>query len=254
MVKKRRIPIRYPLASTIQEPIIVRKRSRTTFQDGRSGGAWKVAYADFVTAMMALFIVLWLYTSPEEIQKAVSRYFRDAKAYDKKSGTTYPGTGDGLTANQAMKQKVVEAMKRSPDFDKLKANIQATVTGEGLRVELIEDHEGMFFDIGQPTLTHSAKDLLSELAHELGQMPNRLVIEGHTDAKQFRAGSAYGNWELSFDRANAARKLMEANGLRPNQVLLVSGFADCLPRDSTHPEDASNRRISVIVSYAHQLT
>jgi chemotaxis protein MotB len=148
----------------------------------------------------------------------------------------------------------MEAMKRAPDFDKLKANIQATVTGEGLRVELIEDHEGMFFDMGQPTLTGSAKDLLTELARQLGQMPNRLVIEGHTDAKPFRPGSAYGNWELSFDRANAARKLMEANGLRPNQVMLVSGFADCLPQNSRHPEDASNRRITVIVSYAHQLT
>jgi chemotaxis protein MotB len=213
-----------------------------------------VAYADFVTAMMALFMVLWLYTAPEEIQKAVSRYFRDAKAYDKQSGTAYPGTGEGLTGSQAMKQKVLEAMKRTPDFDKLKANIQVTVTGEGLRVELIEDQEGMFFDIGQPTLTQGAKDLLGGLAHELGRMPNRVVIEGHTDAKQFRPGSIYGNWELSFNRANAARKLMEANGLRTNQVFLVSGFADCLPLDSSHPKDATNRRISVIVSYAHQLS
>jgi chemotaxis protein MotB len=124
-----------------------------------------------------------------------------------------------------------------------------SVTGEGLRVELIESERGMFFESGSPLPSETGKELILRLTEQLRQLPNDLLIEGHTDAKPFTGRADYSNWELSTDRANAARRLMEANGIRPHQIVQVRGFADQNLRDKDHPEDASNRRISVIVRY-----
>ncbi|MEO7145455.1 MAG: flagellar motor protein MotB, partial [Bryobacteraceae bacterium] len=217
------------------------------------GGAWKVAYADFVTAMMALFIVLWLMNTNQDVQKAVGAYFRDPTGKGRQMGSGQAGVGDDLVVKKddmsKLKQKLAEAMKQMPDFQKLKNQVQMTVTGEGLRVELLETAKGMFFESGSAQPSESGKELLDTLAGELGKLPNNIMIEGHTDSKPFAAKGAYTNWELSSDRANAARRLMEDSGLRPKQVTQVRGFADQRLRKPAAPEDPSNRRISVIVQY-----
>jgi chemotaxis protein MotB len=122
------------------------------------------------------------------------------------------------------------------------------VTGEGLRIELLETEKGMFFETGKPEPTTTGKDLLIKLSQELGAMPNSILIEGHTDSKQYQ-GAKYSNWELSADRANSARKIMEDNGLRPDQVTQVRGFANQQLRVPDKPDDPSNRRVSIIVQY-----
>jgi chemotaxis protein MotB len=231
--------------------IIIRKKSG--HGGGHHGGAWKVAYADFVTAMMALFIVLWLLNSSQEVQKAVAGYFRDPRGSGKKMGSAFGGTGESVTVDRKnlskLKDKLQQAMKETPKFEMMKDNVQMTVTGEGLRIELIENEKGMFFESGQAKPTDRAKDLLVELAKQLGQMPNTILIEGHTDAKPFGDNQEYTNWELSVDRANAARKLMQNSGLKPNQVVEIRGYADQELRVPDKPEDPSNRRISIIIRY-----
>jgi chemotaxis protein MotB len=147
-----------------------------------------------------------------------------------------------------LKDSLQKALRQRSNFDKLKDHIAMTVTGEGLRIELLETNKGMFFENGQPKPTESGAELLKEIAKELGKLSNSIFIEGHTDSKPFD-NSIYSNWELSADRANAARKLMEENGLRPNQVTQIRGYADQLLRVPERPEDPSNRRISIIVQY-----
>ena len=238
-----------------QQPIIiVRKKGK---QHGHHGGAWKVAYADFVTAMMALFIVLWLMHATPDVQKAIGGYFQDPRGSGKKTGTDLGGSGEGVTVTRKdmnqLKEKLQDAIRRSPEFQKLKENVQMTVTGEGLRIELLENEKGMFFESGEPTPTPTGRDLLLQLASELGKMRNPIMLEGHTDSKPY-GKAEYTNWELSADRANAARRIMQnVGGLRPDQVTQVRGFADQRLRVPAQPEDASNRRVSIIVGYPQPL-
>lgn len=231
--------------------IIIRKKGG---HGGHHGGAWKVAYADFVTALMALFIVLWLMNSSKPIQLAVSGYFKDPSGTAQKTGTSLTGTGEGPPVTKQDMAKLKEQLQKSiqsiTDLDKLKKNIEITVTAEGLRIELLESAKGGFFDSGSSTLNQSGQELLTLLAAELGNVPNHISVEGHTDAKPFTGKSSYSNWELSSDRANAARRLMQqAAGLRPDQVTQVRGFADQRLRNLKDPLDASNRRVSIIVQY-----
>ena len=148
-----------------------------------------------------------------------------------------------------LKEQLEKAIRDVPNFEKLKDNIDMTVTNEGLRIELTESAAGTFFDSGSAKMSTDGKDLLLALAHELGNLPNKLALEGHTDAKQYASGSSYGNWELSSDRANAARRLMSQNGIRSDQVTQVRGFADQRLRKKDVPLDPANRRISLIVQY-----
>jgi chemotaxis protein MotB len=220
---------------------------------GHHGGAWKVAYADFVTAMMALFIVLWLLNSSEQVRKAVSAYFQDPSGSGAHSGSASTGTGETVSVNKdnmnELKDKLEQAMKKSPEFEKLKDYIQMSVTGEGLRVEMMESEKGIFFDSGSGHPSQTGHELILRLGEELKKLPNDLMIEGYTDSKPFSNTGDYSNWELSTDRANAARKLMEANGLPHGRIIEVRGFADQRLRDKENPEAACNRRISVIVRY-----
>src|SRR6185369_106667 len=145
--------------------------------------------------------------------------------------------------------KIQQALMSVPNFRNLKDHVEITITSDGLRIELLETDAGIFLESGRPTPSATGTELLERLAKELGKLPNDLLIEGHTDAKPFSSGGGYSNWELSADRANSARKLMQASGIRPEQVAQVRGYAD---RQLRHPEDptaASNRRISVIVQY-----
>jgi len=235
--------------------IVIKKKGA---HGGHHGGAWKVAYADFVTAMMALFIVLWLMSSSsKQTQIAISGYFKDPNGTGQKTGTTVLGSVSGPSENfQLTKQdmgKLKEQLQKSiqniTDLDKLKKNIEMTVTAEGLRIELLESEKGTFFDSGSSALNQSGQELLALLAVELGKVPNHISVEGHTDAKPFTGKSSYSNWELSADRANAARRLMQQSGLRGDQVSQVRGFADQRLRNTKDPLDPSNRRISIIVRY-----
>jgi len=235
-------------------PIIVIKKKGG--HGGHHGGAWKVAYADFVTAMMALFIVLWLMNSSKQIQVAVGGYFKDPSGTSKMVGTDMNGSGDSVAIGKddmpKLKEELQKAVRKMADFENLQSHLEMTVTAEGLRIELLESDKGMFFESGRPNPTADGKDLLLTLAHELGKLPNKISIEGHTDAKPYAGKGEYSNWELSTDRANAARRLMEADGLTPNQVVQVRGYADQRLRVPTDPTDASNRRISVIVQYVEK--
>ena len=230
--------------------VVVRKKAQG---HGHHGGAWKVAYADFVTAMMALFIVLWLMNTSEQIRKAISAYFRDPSGTGQHAGSSSAGTGEALSIgkdNMAhLKEDLEQALKRSPEFERLKDYVQMSVTGDGLRVELLESEKGAFFQSGSPIPTEAGREMITLLADELGKLPNDVLIEGHTDARPFSSRTEYSNWELSADRANAARRLMETSGLRSGQVLQVRGFASQHLRDKAHPESPSNRRISIIVRY-----
>lgn len=235
-------------------PIIVVKKKGG--HGGHHGGAWKVAYADFVTAMMALFIVLWLTSSSEKIQKAVGGYFKDPTGRSEMMGTAMAGAKDNFVVSkdnmELLKKQLQAAMKKVPDFEKLKNNIDMTVTNEGLRIELTESASGTFFNQGSSKFNIEGQDLLFALAAELGKLPNNIYVEGHTDAKPYTNNSDYTNWELSVDRANDARRLLQSHGVRPDQVVEVRGFASMLPRDAKNPFDPANRRISVIVKYLDQ--
>jgi chemotaxis protein MotB len=225
---------------------------------GHHGGAWKVAYADFVTALMALFIVLWLVSSGMEVRKAVAGYFKDPKGYQKMTGSGHAGSGEALSVNTGnidkLKQSLEDAMQKLPDFKKFAKNVQFTVTGEGLRIELMEKDKGLFFETGSPRLTENGKRLFDLLAQQISALPNTIAIEGHTDSQGFRSQTleAYGNWELSCDRANAARRIMLAAGVRNEQVTEIRGYADHHTLIAAVPADSRNRRVSVIVKYIGQ--
>ena len=231
-------------------PIIIKKVSG---HGGHHGGAWKVAYADFVTALMALFIVLWLVNTSKPVRDAVSGYFKDPQGFGKEPGTLKPSTirevEDPKGKMDALKKKLEEAMKRIPELEKLKDQIEMTVTNEGLRIELLEAEKGTFFDLGSPHPTKFGSDLITVLAKEIGRLPNPVLIEGHTDARPYISDTGYSNWELSADRANSARRMMQANGLHESQVTEVRGYAAQKLRKAGDPNDASNRRISMIVKY-----
>ncbi len=234
-----------------EQPIYLIKKK--VHGHGHHGGAWKVAYADFVTAMMAFFMVMWLMGSSEKVQKAVSGYFRDPSGFKKQSGTGMSGQGDQLMLSKdnmsSLKDKIESAMRQMPEFKQIKDNVMMTVTGEGLRIELLEKDKGMFFESGSASPSEFGKDLIARMSAELAKLPNTILIEGHTDSKPFSSEGGYSNWELSTDRANAARRLMAGSGLRPDQIKQVRGFADLRLMESTDPAAARNRRISVIVKY-----
>lgn len=231
------------------QPIIIKKK---IVHGGHHGGAWKVAYADFVTALMALFIVLWLMNSSKQVQEAVGGYFKDPAGTSKKVGTNMEGSGENLAITKQnmaeLKDALQKSMQKTADFEKLKEQIEMTVTAEGLRIELMETSKGTFFELGSTTPTPEGRALLVSLAQEIGKLPNRVTIEGHTDSKPFGTED-YTNWELSGDRAQMCRRLMQANGMRADQVSQVRGYADQKLKNRDNPEDPSNRRISLIIQY-----
>jgi chemotaxis protein MotB len=230
--------------------IIVKKKGGHA---GHHGGAWKVAYADFVTAMMALFIVLWLMNASKQVQEAVGGYFKDPRGSAKVVGTNKNGTGENIVVKKEDMRKLKDALLQSihhlDPMDKLKGQIEITVTSEGLRIELMESAKGTFFELGSAKPTPELIDLLKVLSVELGKLPNKISIEGHTDSKPYSGGANYDNWDLSSDRANEARRIMQSEGIQPDQVSQVRGFADQRLRLPQNPQDPSNRRISLIVQY-----
>jgi chemotaxis protein MotB len=204
--------------------------------------------------MMALFIVLWLLSSSEQVQKAVGGYFTDPKGRGKDVGNGLRGAGsESLSVRKEemnkLKDKMELAVKSSAALQKIKEHVVFSVTGEGLRVELLEGENSTFFESGSPRATDFGKNLLQKLAAEIGKLPNRVTIEGHTDSRPYSSSDGYSNWELSSDRANTARHWMEENGMRLDQVSQIRGFADQSPRDPAKPADPSNRRVTIIIQY-----
>jgi chemotaxis protein MotB len=239
-------------------PIIIVKKKGG--HGGHHGGAWKVAYADFVTAMMSLFIVLWLLSSSKPVQEAVGGYFRDPNGTGDKKGSISASAGAAAAENLVvtkddmpkLKDQLEQKIRQMNDFEKLKSHVEMTVTSEGLRIELTESAAGTFFDSGSPKLNGDGRELLITLAQELSKLPNKISIEGHTDSKPYATSGNYSNWELSTDRANAARRLMQVSGIGANQITQVRGFADQRLRKLKNPLDPSNRRVSLIVQYVEK--
>ncbi|MCC7010619.1 MAG: OmpA family protein [Acidobacteria bacterium] len=247
------------------QPIIVVRRKKAAHK--HHGGAWKVAYADFVTAMMAFFLVMWLAAQDSRIRSAVAGYFQQPGLlpHEQSNGIMESGRGgidaQGAGVLQRMPSGTVEAEQAAltsaaehirtvlgtGEFTALREQIELSVTAEGLRIELVERNGSSFFDSGSAVLRGESVRILSIIAHEIGGLPNDVVIEGHTDSAPYTRGEKYGNWELSADRANAARRVMETQGLHAGQTKAVRGFADTDLRFKDQPLDARNRRVSIVV-------
>jgi chemotaxis protein MotB len=247
--------------------IIIRKKKG--HGGGHHGGAWKVAYADFVTAMMAFFLVMWLVTQSKDVKHAVGGYFRDPGVFDyQKSKGILPGGTPGAEPGQspqvavakdtasleqehqllaAAADHIKQQLLKVGNFATLRDQIEFSVTSEGLRVELVERSGSSFFDSGSAVLRGESEQILTVIARELGKLNNDVVVEGHTDSRQYSSGLSYGNWELSADRANAARRVMEREGLRAGQLRTVRGFADTQLHLAGDPLDPRNRRVSIVV-------
>jgi chemotaxis protein MotB len=263
------------------ERIVIKRARKKGGHEAHHGGAWKVAYADFVTAMMALFIVLWIVANNVTIRASVADYFRDPGAMHKTSSGVLSGNNtmrpfsdspplqapsnpnqtkpqDEKTAalQQAEMEKLreegeklIKTIAAIPDLAKFKDQIQITLTKEGLRIELIEQSEGLFFDIGSAHLKPDAAQLLKLIAGRIGSFPNDVTIEGHTDSRPY-VRSGYNNWDLSTDRANAARRVLEENGIRDKQITGVNGYADRRLKNPAKPLDFSNRRVTILVAFS----
>lgn len=233
------------------EPIVIRRKPR--LRPRRPHGAWKVAFADFVTAMMALFLVMWMMSSGEQTRAAVAAYFEDPRGFAAAPGDDSGGRGRRALLDRdelgSLATQIQKSIEGSPDFAGLGEHVSVELSDEGLRIELLENEEGLFFQSGSPTPTAMGRDTIRRIVSELRKLPNAIVIEGHTDARAFRGRRDYSNWELSTDRANSARRILVENGIEAEQIAEVRGFAAVRLRRLEAPEDASNRRVSLIVRY-----
>ena len=287
--------------------IIVKRRKKAG--GGHHGGAWKVAYADFVTAMMAFFLVMWLVSSISKDQRAaLFDYFKNPSMEPGKTIRAAPGQmgpggastsvinmGGGMdaprvtvvntpdpnaklkipTPAQALPQPVKEEMdlaeaKKITDqaehkkleslLDELRQAIDKSqalkpfkdqllldITPEGLRIQIVDKQNRPMFDIGSARLKDYTDTILKTLAGYLNTVPNRLSVTGHTDIRPYPGGVNYTNWELSADRANAARRALESGGLAPAKVARVVGLSSSVLFDKDDPQNPINRRISIIV-------
>ncbi|MEW5974637.1 MAG: flagellar motor protein MotB [Acidobacteriota bacterium] len=248
------------MSESAKPPIIVKKINRA---HGHHGGAWKVAYADFVTAMMALFLVLWLVSQgSKQTKQAIGQYFRDPGVFDSAKSGLLPGdrgitesskpdeaSGDGnaMAALQEMAKSLQETFNSLQKFEAIRNQIQIAVTKDGLEIQLVEKANRVFFDVGSAHPKDYTRDVLIEVAKEIGQQGNRVTISGHTDRRPYSNDASYSNWELSTDRANCARRLMVSSGLNPEQVASVSGYADTRLLDPKNPYADANRRITILV-------
>jgi chemotaxis protein MotB len=256
-----------------QQPIIIKKVKGG--HGGHHGGSWKVAFADFMTAMMAFFLVMWAVGQSQQIKEAIGGYFRDPGKFQTEGSAgilrgsrgvipmdqetvglrqNNPDASGGPSDSEKRRMseaglRIIKELQKERAFRKLEGNVQFQMTAEGLRIILNESKNApAFFEPGSAKLLQKSAIIVATIARELGKLENRLVIEGHTDAAYGGSGD-YTNWELSADRANAARQLMEVSGLRPGQVREVRGFADKRPMIVDDPLDARNRRVSILVLY-----
>lgn len=254
------------------KPQVIIKIKRKPAHGGRHhGGAWKVAYADFITCMFALFMVLWLLTQADlQLRQDIARYFRNSsvlpggsmigsQTQTAKSDKGRPldpalsvveGSGEDLETLRGHAKEIQRALEQNPSLAVIRDNVRLQVTQEGLEIQVIDSgadgRKDLLFDINSAGLKPALVALLAEIATDLGKLPNRIEVGGHTDARPFAAGSQQSNWDLSFARANAARQVMEERGLYPNQVLRVTAYADTKPLNTEDPLADENRRLSIL--------
>lgn len=269
------------------QPIIIKKVKKGGHAP--HGGAWKIAYADFVTAMMAFFLLMWLLGSTTEgDKKGIADYFGsplkismgggsgsgDSSSVVKGGGTDLTRQSGQVKAGEveaprktlqlkalqaeqrraeaarleSLKKKVEDVLAANPKLAALNSQIRLEMTRDGLRIQIVDEQNRPMFDSGSAIVKPYMRELLREIGLVLAEVPNRLTLEGHTDAQPFGAGErGYSNWELSSDRANASRRELGAGGLPEERVLLVQGLASSVPFDSSDPKSPANRRISIIV-------
>ncbi len=248
-------------------PIIKRVKK---VHGGHHGGAWKVAYADFVTAMMALFIVLWILGQSADVKEAVAGYFKDPVGFSTKSKSLIDGKGQGPSLIGSGTQEIEEfvkkevetkelqvvadqlekQMEKDTDLKDLSDQVRIEMVNEGLRIELTDSANDIFFEVGTTELQPQARKLISKIGAELAKIPKKLIVEGHTDSRHFmNSGTGYTNWELSSERALAAKRALVVGGLKENQIDEIRGYADSKLRDPADPLSFVNRRISITVKY-----
>jgi chemotaxis protein MotB len=238
---------------------------------GHHGGSWKVAYADFVTAMMAFFMVMWILGMDDKTKQAIEGYFANPVGYKKGygAGSSPLSTGQSPTTIQRTplrlivrsteqrtfeqaRKSILDKLNASDSLKKLNASFDVQVTQEGLRIELVESGEGdTYFPSGSARMKPITMLALQLVGGELATLQHSVVLEGHTDAAPFGKDASYTNWELSTDRAHAARRVLEAAGLDPKRVLEVRGYGAKHPRVLNDPLAASNRRISIMLPYSN---
>lgn len=247
---------------------VIRVVKKKKGHGGHHGGSWKVAYADFVTAMMAFFLVMWIMGMEQNVRDMVQGYFNNPIGFRKaqSAGKNFMSVANSPTnmnvdrvillskeyqAQQfeAAADAIRDKLETTPDLQRLSEQIEILVTDDGLRIELVEDADGeTFFPFGSAELKPSALRILSVMAPELDALSNGVVIEGHTDAVPFgRPGLS--NWDLSTDRAHAARRALEKAGYGAGKVLEVRGYADRNPRIADDPFDPRNRRTSMLLPF-----
>jgi len=248
-------------------PIII-KKIRKAGHAGHHGGAWKVAYADMVTALMALFIVLWILSQSEEIVSQVAGYFRDPIGFTE-GGRVVPSapghsTGDPNEPDggkppatttpievedpdlrwQRQAESIRAALFQNTGLERFEDQVQIAMTPEGLSITLLETADGPLFEVGGVKLNRDAESLLQAIAGEIAKTGNFITIEGHTDSLRFSRGDNT-NWELSTGRALTARRILERAGLPERQTFEIRGLADRLLYDPLDPENSMNRRVSI---------
>lgn len=259
-----------------EQPIIVKRVKKKV--GGHHGGSWKVAFADFATAMMAFFLVLWLTaTATPEQKEAVQGYFRDPVGFTQGGSTTPIDLGGStsvidqrapdtetpirldeqeiesladqleLRQMEELFQDLQEQIRQSETLQQFKDQLLIDITDEGLRIQIVDRSQRPMFDSGSAVLKYYSQDILFELAKPLGSVNNKLSITGHTDATPFAGRAGYTNWELSADRANTARRALVAGGVSAGQIARVVGLSDSVLFDQDNPTAPVNRRISIIV-------
>ena len=266
------------------QPIIIKRVKR--FAAGHHGGAWKIAFADFATAMMAFFLVLWLMSTATPEQKiSIAGYFKDPIGFSE-SGTPYvidlggsPELAPDKTINPEMKseptpessiqidkekvegmaeqvererlelllQELQNKVEENPELQKFKDQILFEITQDGLRIQIMDAENRPMFDLGSARLQPYFEDILLAMADTIKAVPNKISVSGHTDAKPFAGSGGFGNWELSANRANAARRALVAGGYPDEQVARVVGYASSSLFDRKDPTNPVNRRIDIIV-------
>jgi chemotaxis protein MotB len=235
---------------------------------GHHGGAWKVAYADFVTAMMALFIVLWLLTQTDQSTKeAISEYFRTgalpggSMAVGKPGGSNPPLAvnvfPDSVAAGSAADNRELQDLAKGvedmlgraakrPEFAALAKRVKVRVVNEGALIEMVEGGDNFLFDVASSALKPGAIKILEELAPLLAGIRNKIEIHGHTDSRPFASGKKT-NWELSFERADQARRVLESRGIPKGKIQSVLAHADTALLNKDDPNAPENRRLSLLV-------
>lgn len=245
------------------QPILIIRRKK--HHDAHHGGAWKVAFADFMTAMFAMFLVLWLINQSSDIKSAIAGYFQDPLGRaDEYGSSIMPGEGAqsqmvrraignteviAMTRDRInnMAKQIEQQLMKEMKITGLREHVDVTLTAEGLRIELIDDQDGFFFQSGMPIPNEKGRHILEILGRELAVLPFPVRLEGHTDGYAFPDSNLYTNWELSADRANAARRILLRSGLAESQVAHVRAMADRQPKLPEDPLSPRNRRVTIMV-------